>query len=106
MHSQEGMSSHSTDKERKDLIHYFSGMQQSFGLPCSSLDKHAVDIGFLDHYATTQWEAILHYMVGTSLTKKPSRGVLNLLERSKLMQSRYGKKIQAHSTFMYSPFLL
>ncbi|CAO3632471.1 unnamed protein product [Mucor hiemalis] len=63
------------------------GMQQSFGLPCSSLDKHAVDIGFLDHYATTQWEAILHYMVGTSLTKKPSRGVLNLLERSKLMQS-------------------
>ncbi|KAI9347862.1 RNA polymerase II transcription factor B subunit 2 [Pilaira anomala] len=63
------------------------GMQQSFGLPCSTPDKHAVDIGFLDHYATTQWEAILHYMVGTSLTKKPSRGVLNLLERSKLMQS-------------------
>ncbi|GAN07103.1 transcription factor TFIIH complex subunit Tfb2 [Mucor ambiguus] len=63
------------------------GVQQSFGLPCSTPDKHAVDIGFLDHYATTQWEAILHYMVGTSLTKKPSRGVLNLLERSKLMQS-------------------
>ncbi|GAA5802413.1 transcription factor TFIIH complex subunit Tfb2 [Helicostylum pulchrum] len=63
------------------------GMQQSFGLPCPTPDKHAVDIGFLDHYATTQWEAILHYMVGTSLTKKPSRGVLNLLERSKLMQS-------------------
>ncbi|KAG2190170.1 hypothetical protein INT46_003644 [Mucor plumbeus] len=63
------------------------GIQQSFGLPCSTPDKHAVDIGFLDHYATTQWEAILHYMVGTSLTKKPSRGVLNLLERSKLMQS-------------------
>ncbi|KAI7907563.1 RNA polymerase II transcription factor B subunit 2 [Cokeromyces recurvatus] len=62
------------------------GMQQSFGLPCSTPDKHAVDIAFLDHYATTQWEAILHYMVGTSLTKKPSRGVLNLLERSKLMQ--------------------
>ncbi|KAI9473927.1 MAG: RNA polymerase II transcription factor B subunit 2 [Benjaminiella poitrasii] len=62
------------------------GMQQSFGLPCSTPDKHAVDISFLDHYATTQWEAILHYMVGTSLTKKPSRGVLNLLERSKLMQ--------------------
>ncbi|KAF1804660.1 transcription factor TFIIH complex subunit Tfb2 [Mucor lusitanicus] len=63
------------------------GVQQSFGLPCATPDKHAVDIGFLDHYATTQWEAILHYMVGTSLTKKPSRGVLNLLERSKLMQS-------------------
>ncbi|CEP07666.1 hypothetical protein [Parasitella parasitica] len=65
------------------------GVQQSFGLPCSTADKHAVDIGFLDHYATTQWEAILHYMVGTSLTKKPSRGVLNLLERSKLMQKSH-----------------
>ncbi|KAG1469759.1 hypothetical protein G6F56_003073 [Rhizopus delemar] len=63
------------------------GTQQSFGLPCSTPDKHSVDIAFLDHYATTQWEAILHYMVGTSLTKKPSRGVLNLLERSKLMQN-------------------
>lgn len=62
------------------------GTQQSFGLPCSSPDKYAVDIAYLDHYATTQWESILHYMVGTSLTKKPSRGVLNLLERSKLMQ--------------------
>lgn len=64
------------------------GTQQSFGLPCSTPDKHSVDIAFLDHYATTQWEAILHYMVGTSLTKKPSRGVLNLLERSKLMQNK------------------
>ncbi|KAI8993191.1 TFIIH basal transcription factor complex subunit 2 [Pilobolus umbonatus] len=62
------------------------GTQQSFGLPCPSPDKYAVEIGYLDHYATTQWESILHYMVGTSLTKKPSRGVLNLLERSKLMQ--------------------
>ncbi|KAI7871178.1 RNA polymerase II transcription factor B subunit 2 [Spinellus fusiger] len=63
------------------------GTQQSFGLPCSTPDKHPVDIAFLDQYATQQWEAILHYMVGTSLTKKPSRGVLNLLERSQLMQS-------------------
>lgn len=67
-------------------IFLHSGMQQSFGLPFSTPDKHAVDVKYLDHYATTQWEAILHYMVGTSLTKKPSRGVLNLLERSKLMQ--------------------
>ncbi|CAO3595386.1 unnamed protein product [Absidia cylindrospora] len=63
------------------------GTQQSFGQPCSTPDKHSVDIGFLDQYATQQWEAILHYMVGTSLTKKPSGGVLNLLERSKLMQA-------------------
>ncbi|KAI7878698.1 RNA polymerase II transcription factor B subunit 2 [Lichtheimia hyalospora FSU 10163] len=62
------------------------GTQQSFGLPCSTPDKHPVDIGFLDQYAAQQWESILHYMVGTELTKKPSRGVLNLLERSQLMQ--------------------
>ncbi|KAI9476627.1 RNA polymerase II transcription factor B subunit 2 [Zychaea mexicana] len=62
------------------------GTQQSFGLPCSTPDKHSVDIPFLDQYATQQWESILHYMVGTSSSKKPSRGVLNLLERSQLMQ--------------------
>ncbi|KAG2226782.1 hypothetical protein INT45_005747 [Circinella minor] len=62
------------------------GAQQSFGLPCSSPDKHPVDIPFLDQYATQQWESILHYMVGTSSNKTPSRGVLNLLERSQLMQ--------------------
>ncbi|ORX56886.1 transcription factor TFIIH complex subunit Tfb2 [Hesseltinella vesiculosa] len=61
------------------------GTQQSFGLPCTTVDKHQVDINFLDQYSTQQWEAILHYMVGTSMTKKPSGGVLNLLERSKLM---------------------
>jgi transcription initiation factor TFIIH subunit 4 len=67
---------------------WFRGQQQSFGLPITKPDKHPVDMAFLDHYATTQWEAILHYMVGTSLTKNPSRGVLNLLQRSKLMQDR------------------
>ncbi|KAI9315527.1 RNA polymerase II transcription factor B subunit 2 [Dichotomocladium elegans] len=64
------------------------GTQQSFGLPCSTQDKHPVDIDFLDQYATQRWESILHYMVGTSLTDKPSRGVLNLLQRSQLMQPR------------------
>ncbi|KAI9248865.1 RNA polymerase II transcription factor B subunit 2 [Phascolomyces articulosus] len=62
------------------------GAQQSFGLPCTTPDKHSVDIPFLDQYATQQWESILHYMVGTSSSKKPSRGVLNLLQRSQLMQ--------------------
>lgn len=71
------------------------GTQQSFGLPCSTPDKHPVDIGFLDQYAAQQWESILHYMVGTELTKKPSRGVLNLLERSQLMQPRYDIPVTA-----------
>ncbi|KAG1590960.1 hypothetical protein G6F47_009889 [Rhizopus delemar] len=82
------------------------GTQQSFGLPCSTPDKHPVDIPFLDHYATTQWEAILHYMVGTSLTKKPSRGVLNLLERSKLMQNSTDNGGQLQITNKGFQFLL
>jgi transcription initiation factor TFIIH subunit 4 len=53
------------------------------------MDKHKVDISFLDHFASTQWEAILHYMVGTTMTKRPSRGVLNLLQKSDLMHARY-----------------
>ncbi|ORX75420.1 RNA polymerase II transcription factor B subunit 2 [Basidiobolus meristosporus CBS 931.73] len=61
------------------------GNHQSFGLLSATPDKHKVDISFLDTYATQQWEAILHYMVGTSDTKKPSKGVLNLLRRSGLM---------------------
>ncbi|CAO3620088.1 unnamed protein product [Cunninghamella echinulata] len=82
------------------------GTQQSFGLPCSTPDKHGVDIGFLDQYATQQWEAILHYMVGTSLTKKPSGGVLNLLERSKLMQASSGTDSQLQITNKGFQFLL
>lgn len=70
------------------LTFTYSGTQQSFGLPCSTVDRHAVDILFLDRHATVQWEAILHFMVGTSLTTRPSRGVVNLLERSQLMQRR------------------
>ncbi|CAO3615807.1 unnamed protein product [Cunninghamella blakesleeana] len=82
------------------------GTQQSFGLPCSTPDKHSVDINFLDQYATQQWEAILHYMVGTSLTKKPSGGVLNLLERSQLMQASSGTDSQLQITNKGFQFLL
>ncbi|KAI8878996.1 transcription factor TFIIH complex subunit Tfb2 [Backusella circina FSU 941] len=82
------------------------GQQQSFGLPITKLDKHPVDMAFLDHYATTQWEAILHYMVGTSLTKKPSRGVLNLLQRSKLMQDSNENPGQLQITNKGFQFLL
>jgi hypothetical protein len=39
---------------------WFRGQQQSFGLPITKPDKHPVDMAFLDHYATTQWEAITH----------------------------------------------
>ncbi|KAI8367654.1 RNA polymerase II transcription factor B subunit 2 [Radiomyces spectabilis] len=82
------------------------GTQQSFGLPCTTPDKHPVDIAFLDQYANQQWEAILHYMVGTSLTKKPSRGVLNLLERSQLMQNSPDNEGQLQITNKGFQFLL
>ncbi|RUS15782.1 transcription factor Tfb2-domain-containing protein [Endogone sp. FLAS-F59071] len=65
-----------------------SGDQQSFGLPCATPDKHRVDVAFLDQHANQQWEAILHYMVGTSMTKRPSTGVLKLLQCSELMKAR------------------
>ncbi|KAG0218766.1 RNA polymerase II transcription factor B subunit 2 [Mortierella sp. GBAus27b] len=61
------------------------GNSQSFGLATSTPDKHHVDIPFLDDYATKQWEAILHFMVGTTEGKPPCKGVLNLLGRSGLM---------------------
>ncbi|KAG0320626.1 RNA polymerase II transcription factor B 52 kDa subunit [Dissophora globulifera] len=61
------------------------GNSLSFGLATSTPDKHHVDIAFLDDYATKQWEAILHFMVGTTEGRPPCKGVLNLLGRSGLM---------------------
>ncbi|KAG0038900.1 RNA polymerase II transcription factor B 52 kDa subunit, partial [Gryganskiella cystojenkinii] len=61
------------------------GNSQSFGLATSTPDKYHVDIPFLDDYATKQWEAILHFMVGTTEGRPPCKGVLNLLGRSGLM---------------------
>ncbi|KAI8061008.1 RNA polymerase II transcription factor B subunit 2 [Gongronella butleri] len=80
------------------------GTQQSFGLPCATVDKHQVDIAFLDQYSTQQWEAILHYMVGTLTSRKPSAGVLNLLERSQLMKK--GEQNQLEITNKGFQFLL
>ncbi|KAI9715177.1 MAG: hypothetical protein M1812_006156 [Candelaria pacifica] len=44
------------------------GSHHSFGVPCDTPDKHPIDIDFLDTFARTQWEGILHYMVGTTGT--------------------------------------
>ncbi|KAG0346220.1 RNA polymerase II transcription factor B 52 kDa subunit [Podila humilis] len=66
------------------------GDSQSFGLATSTPDKHHVDIAFLDDYATKQWEAILHFMVGTTEGRPPCKGVLNLLGRSGLMSGGAG----------------
>lgn len=57
----------------------------SFGIPCDTEDKHKVNIAFLDAHATSRWESILHYMVGTQETKTPNEGVLSLLRHGGLM---------------------
>ncbi|KAI9591243.1 transcription factor Tfb2-domain-containing protein [Syncephalis fuscata] len=65
------------------------GEHGTFGVPCQVPDKHSVDEAFLDSYATQQWEAILHFMIGTAVTKRPGRAALNLLRRSGLMASSH-----------------
>ncbi|KAF9911327.1 RNA polymerase II transcription factor B 52 kDa subunit [Lobosporangium transversale] len=74
------------------------GNSQSFGLATSTPDKHHVDIAFLDDYATKQWEAILHFMVGTTEGRPPCKGVLNLLGRSGLMTG--GSDVSSHADSM------
>lgn len=62
------------------------GDHRSFGVPCATEDKNAVDVPFLDEYARTKWETILHYMVGSQGSVTPREPVLYLLRRSQLMQ--------------------
>lgn len=64
------------------------GDHTSFGSASTSVDRHRVDIEFLDKHGTEQWEAVLHYMVGANIRKKPSPAVLKLLERSGLMAKK------------------
>ncbi|RPA76030.1 transcription factor Tfb2 [Ascobolus immersus RN42] len=65
-----------------------TGGSRSFGTPCTTEDKHPVTVEYLDNYATAQWEAILHYMVGTESERKPSEGVMRLLVAGGLMEKR------------------
>ncbi|KAF9358669.1 RNA polymerase II transcription factor B 52 kDa subunit [Mortierella sp. NVP85] len=76
------------------------GTSQSFGLATSTPDKHHVDIAFLDDYATKQWEAILHFMVGTTEGRPPCKGVLNLLGRSGLMTGGSDAASQGDADFV------
>jgi len=62
------------------------GNHRSFGVPCTTEDKRKADLPFLDSYATKQWEAILHFMVGTRNDIQPGSGVIQLLLKSGLME--------------------
>ena len=62
------------------------GDHRSFGVLSDTSDQHAVDVAFLDNYAKTKWEAILHFLVGSEGFEAPRESVLYLLEKSGLMQ--------------------
>lgn len=64
----------------------YRGNHRSFGVPCTTEDKKKIDIAFLDNYATKQWEAILHYMVGTKSDQIPGQSVIKLLLKGGLME--------------------
>lgn len=73
------------------------GNHHSFGVPCATPDKQKVDINYLDAFARSQWEGILHYMVGSTGiggqgdTRGPSPGVKKLLEVGGLVEIK-GRK--------------
>ncbi|KAI8058357.1 transcription factor TFIIH subunit p52/Tfb2 [Syncephalis plumigaleata] len=82
------------------------GEHGTFGVPCDVPDKHPVDEAFLDNHATQQWEAILHFMIGTAVTKRPGRAALNLLRRSGLMASSDADSVSMAITNKGFQFLL
>lgn len=73
------------------------GNHHSFGVPCDNPDKHHVDVNYLDAFARSQWEGILHYMVGSTGIggqgdrTGPSQGVKKLLEIGGLVEIK-GRK--------------
>lgn len=77
------------------------GNHRSFGVPCSALDKHKVDMAFLDKYAREQWESILYYMVGSTsglrdgqaLGQSVGNGTRKLLELGNFVNVRHGVTI-------------
>ncbi|SCW03424.1 LAFE_0G10110g1_1 [Lachancea fermentati] len=68
-------------------------VNNSFGNVIDS-ESDIVSMAMLDQYAADKWETILHFMVGTPLTKTPSRNVLNLLTHSKLMENSSSGELQ------------
>lgn len=69
------------------------GDHQSFGVPCSEAETANVDISFLDEYARSQWEGILHFVVSNvgdgsrQGAAGPSSGVKELLGIGNLVSS-------------------
>jgi len=72
----------------KDVLIFGISGVASFGTPSPTADKTEMTTEFLEEYATRQWESVLHYMVGarTAGSESLGKGVLNILEKSGLMQ--------------------
>lgn len=73
---------------RKNFRDCLTGSQTSdaFGILTSSGENQKIDLKFLHSFASTKWETILHFMVGTELSTTPSRSVLSLLKLGGLME--------------------
>ncbi|EGV61758.1 RNA polymerase II transcription factor B 52 kDa subunit [Yamadazyma tenuis] len=83
---------------KKNFADCLTGNQapDAFGNLDTTVEKHTVDLKFLDTFASTKWETILHYMVGTELSSTPSRSVLRLLKSGGLMEgnSDYAQELK------------
>jgi len=88
---------------RKNFRNCLMGTQpaNAFGSLCLTPDPHPVDIAFLDSFASSKWENILHFMVGTESTKTPSSSVLSLLKLGGLMEGKASRLRITNSGFQF-----
>ncbi|EGG12949.1 uncharacterized protein MELLADRAFT_46475 [Melampsora larici-populina 98AG31] len=80
---------HPTFKQNFQLALTGGGDHKSFGLPCKTSSK--VDLLTLDQYAKQNWETILHFMVGSNWSNRPSSKIITLLTFSGLISSQNSK---------------
>jgi transcription initiation factor TFIIH subunit 4 len=87
------------------------GDHQSFGVPSTDTENDSIDIAFLDDYARSQWEGILHYVVNSGVngmqqgSSYPEANVRQLLELGRLVDAKKGRNpgmgiTQAGFTFL------
>ncbi|KAI9888903.1 MAG: RNA polymerase II transcription factor B 52 kDa subunit [Vezdaea aestivalis] len=73
------------------------GGHQSFGVPSGISGNRRVPMEVLDRHARTQWESILHYIVGSAAntgqqgTVEPSAFVKKLLAAGELIKNRHSR---------------
>ncbi|EQC32697.1 hypothetical protein SDRG_09671 [Saprolegnia diclina VS20] len=60
----------------------------------------------LEHYARTRWDAVLHFMVGSTAVQAPPDTVVQILEQTKLMQASPEDRRKLHITDTGYEFML